>query len=217
MNIQHHASDELLLGYATGRLSPAPALVLESHLAMSNNSRRRLGEMERIGGVLLEDESLVDVSPDLFDRVLGKLGSSDVGPPVRVGYDQRFLDLGCPVPAPLAERKVGKWRWVAPGMSYAKVDVPEDPAFNVVLLRVGAGKSLPRHGHSGTELTLVLKGAFSDANGRYAVGDLEEEDSDGDHQPRVEMDSECICLAAIEGTMVPYGWMARMIQPFVGI
>lgn len=217
MTITHHASDDLLLSFAAGKLSPAPALVLQSHLAMSRDSNKRLAEFERLGGALLDEQPMTDVSTDLFERMLGKLAAPSSAEPISLGYDHRGLDMGVDIPAPLSERKIGKWKWVAPGMRFAKVEVPEDPTYNVVLLRIGAGKALPKHGHTGTELTLVLKGAFSDENGRYGRGDLEEEDDDGDHQPRVEMDGECICLAAIEGQMIPHGWIARVMQPFVGI
>jgi putative transcriptional regulator len=217
MSITHHASDTLLLDYAAGRLSPAPALVLSSHLAMSSKSQQKLGQFERLGGALLEEQPMAQVSTDLFDRMLAQLDTPVRPDPISVGHDLRYLDLGMRAPQPLAERRISKWRWIAPGMRFAKVDVPEDPIYNVVLLRIGAGKSLPMHGHTGTELTLVLKGAFSDEGGRYGPGDLEEEDGDTDHQPKVEKDSECICLAAIEGSMTPHGLIARMMQPFIGI
>ena len=86
-----------------------------------------------------------------------------------------------------------------------------------MLIKVGAGRHLPHHGHSGTEYTLVLKGAFSDASGRYARGDLAEADADVDHEPVVENDGECICLAAMEGHMRLHGLLGRIVQPFVRI
>ena len=39
MTTSHKTSEDLLLRYAAGRLRPAPALVVASHLAMSKSSR----------------------------------------------------------------------------------------------------------------------------------------------------------------------------------
>jgi putative transcriptional regulator len=216
MTITHHASDELLLAYAAGHLSPAPALVLASHVAMSKASEARLADYQALGGAVLDTEPLADVSPDLFEKMLSRLEETTPEEHIRIRQDHRVLDLDVELPAPLKERKIGKWRWIAPGIRFANVDVPEDPKFKVVLLRVAAGKALPPHGHAGTELTLVLKGYFSDENARYGPGDIEEEDQQSDHQPKVDAGSECICLAAIEGSMRPHNWIVRMMQPLFG-
>jgi putative transcriptional regulator len=216
MTINHHASDELLLAYAAGQLSPAPALVVASHLAMSQQSTQRLSIFERIGGALLDDQPLADLPPDLFDRMLARLDEPAPKGQIRMPGDHSALDMGIALPGPLAGRRIGKWRTIAPGMRFANVDVSEDPKYKVVLLRVGAGKALPQHGHSGSELTLILKGQFSDAGGTYGPGDLEEEDGDSNHQPMVGSDGECICLTAIEGSLKPNGWLARIMMPLFG-
>jgi putative transcriptional regulator len=45
----------------------------------------------------------------------------------------------------------------------------------------------------------VLTGSFSDSLGQYRAGDRVEMDDEVDHQPVVDRDGECICLAAVEG------------------
>ena len=86
-----------------------------------------------------------------------------------------------------------------------------------MLIKVGAGRRLPHHGHTGTEYTLILKGSFTDDGVRFARGDIEEADADVKHQPVVDPDGECICLAAIDGHMRLQGLLGRLVQPFVGI
>jgi putative transcriptional regulator len=215
MTTTHNASDELLLAYAAGRLSAAPALVVASHLAMSNDSSERLVAYESLGGALLDEQPMVPLAPDLFERTLARLDDPDTEE-LSSEQDHSRLNMGIDLPAPLAHRRIGKWRMIAPGMRYARVEVPEDPNFNVVLLRVGAGKALPMHGHTGTELTLILKGAYRDSGGRYDPGDLDEEGEETEHQPIVEPEGECICIAAIDGMMKPHGWLARLLQPLIG-
>lgn len=217
MTISHHASDELLLTYAAGKLSPAPALVVESHVALSEDSRGRLGVYEALGGAVLADSPLEDVSENLFERTLALIHAPEEkpAPAAPIHIDNRHV--GIALPAPLARRKIGRWRWMGPGMHYARVEMPEDPGINLVLLKIASGRSLPMHGHSGTELTLVLKGAYRDESGRFGPGDIAEEDEDSDHSPVVEAGEECICLASIEGPMRPHGWIGRVVQPFIGL
>lgn len=217
MSFVNQTSEELLLRYAAGQLRPAPALVVASHLAMSPSSRRLVAGYESVGGALLDSEPMSELSAGLFERTVAMLDSPPrphVLPPVR-GHEA--LDMGVPIPAPLARRSIGPWKWLGPGMRFARVDMPEDPDHNLILLRVPAGRAMPEHSHSGEETTLVLKGAFHDELGRYGAGDLISEDEDTDHTPIVDADGECICLAAIEGPMRIKGLLGRMVQPFLGI
>jgi putative transcriptional regulator len=216
MAITHLASDSLLLDYATGRLSPAPALVVATHLAMAEESAGRLSELEAVGGALLDEVGMADVTPDLFERMLARLEEAAPAPQQPMPQDHSGLDMGVDLPRPLAERRIGRWRAIAPGVRFATVDVSEDPAYKVVLLRVGPNRGLPQHGHDGDELTLILKGHFSDESGTYGPGDIQEEDNDSSHQPMVGPEGECICITAIEGHLVPESWIARILMRVYG-
>lgn len=217
MNFVNQTSEALLLRYAAGRLSPAPALVVASHLAMSPSSRRFVAGLEDVGGTLLDEEPMAELSADLFERTLARLDMPVR--PVRLppARSHEALDMGVAIPAPLARRSIGPWKWLGPGMRFARVDMPEDAGHNLVLLRVPGGRALPEHSHSGEEVTLVLKGSFHDEAGRYGTGDLIHEDEETDHTPVVDVEGECICLAAIEGPMKLKSWLGRMVQPFLGL
>ena len=62
----------------------------------------------------------------------------------------------------------------------------------------------------------MLTGSFADARGRYGPGDMDEADSEVEHQPIVDPQAECICLAALEGQMRLRGLFGRMLQPLIG-
>lgn len=210
--------DGLLMRYAAGNLSPAPALVVACHLAMSPTNRRLAHGLESIGGMLVDDAPIAPLSAGLFERTVAKLDQSVKRPDrMALGPNQAANDKSMAMPAPLARRSIGRWKWLGPGMHYARVEMPEDPEHNLVLLRVPPGRNMPEHSHSGEEVTLVLKGAFHDDGGRYGVGDLILEDQKTSHAPRVDADGECICLAAIEGPMRIKGVIGRLIQPFIGL
>jgi putative transcriptional regulator len=85
------------------------------------------------------------------------------------------------------------------------------------LLYIQAGTRVPDHGHRGSEMTLVLQGAFSDADGRYARGDVEVADEAVEHTPVAEAGEDCICLAAAVGPLKFRGLLPRLAQPFLRI
>ena len=76
---------------------------------------------------------------------------------------------------------------------------------------------MPSHGHNGTELTMVLSGAFSDEGGRYGPGDIEIATEDDHHVPVAEPGADCICLAATDAPLRFKGLLPRIVQPFLGI
>jgi putative transcriptional regulator len=85
------------------------------------------------------------------------------------------------------------------------------------LLRAQPGAVLPRHTHSGSELTVVLQGAYVIDDRIFGVGDLEDADEGTSHQPIVTTRGECLCLAATTGPLKFDGWAARLAQRYLGI
>lgn len=217
MSFGNQTSEELLLRYAAGKLRPAPALVVASHLAISPSSRRLVSGFEAIGGALIEREQPADLSSDLFERTLARLDAAAAPEEAKPMPNHDALKLGITLPAPLSKRQIGAWRSLGPGLRCARIDMAEDPDHNLILLRGQPRVALPEHGHSGEELSLVIKGSFHDEGGRYGVGDLIHEDQDSGHTPIVSDDGECICLLAIEGRMRFKSWFLRLAQPWIGL
>lgn len=209
---QHHPGAETLAAYAAGQLPPGAALVIAAHLGFCRECRALARGFEALGGALLEAEPMADVPSDLFDRTMARLegpapAAVAVALPGQVGID---------LPPALQGVGVGPWRWSGPGLRIAKLDVPVVAGSRVMLMRIAAGQAMPRHGHSGSELTLVLAGAYTDATGRFGPGDLSDEDEDSDHQPVVEAGADCFCLVAVSGKLKLTG-IARLVQPFLGL
>ena len=76
---------------------------------------------------------------------------------------------------------------------------------------------MPDHGHSGTELTLVLQGAFRDASDRFGPGDVEIATEADEHKPVAEAGLDCICLAATDAPLRFTGMLPRLLQPLFRI
>ena len=102
-------------------------------------------------------------------------------------------------------------------MRWSRLHLPQDPAANVFLLRIGAGKFLPPHTHSELEPTQVLWGSFHDGRALFGPGDFDAADGDIHHQPVVQAGSECICLASVDGRVVFDSFLARTLGSLVGM
>lgn len=229
MTARHHATDETLMRYAAGRLPAAPARVVAVHLAGCPTCRARLSTFEAVGGALLDEIEPVSMPADAYARALSAIEAENRPVDTRQfasGQDGRMpgapgrramadLPGGFAVPEPLRDCEIGPWRWIGIGVRASAIRLPEDPEARLTLLRVGPGRKLPEHGHFGTEFTQVLVGSFSDGFGRYMPGDLSEMDHDIEHQPVVDPEMECICLAALEGGMRLTGFFGRLVQPFI--
>jgi putative transcriptional regulator len=216
MTINHHPSDETLLRRAAGMLSAGPALVVGVHLETCDRCRARVADFESMGGQILEDMTPGPLAADAFARTLERLDTATTLPRRKLIAGQRRADLGIALPAALPRCEIGPWRWLGPGFRWSRVTIPGSPDAKVMFLRGRAGLMLPAHGHTGTEFMQVLCGSLSDERGRYGPGDLDEADAEVDHQPVVDPQSECVCLAALDGNTRLHGLVGRLLQPLVG-
>ena len=85
------------------------------------------------------------------------------------------------------------------------------------LIKVAPGQVLPEHGHGGSELTLILKGSYSDEFGTYTEGDLSDLGDDVEHRPISDPTEGCICLIASERKARFKDVVSRIVQPLTGL
>ncbi|MGO4908387.1 ChrR family anti-sigma-E factor [Pseudorhodobacter sp. W20_MBD10_FR17] len=210
MPIRHHISDQLLMAYSAGQLPEAFSLIMAVHLSMCDDCKARLGAFDAVGGVVMGGCDAVAMGTDSLAATLAKLDNPVPTPP-RVQSS---------LPAPLADYIGGdlsavKWRSLGAGVRQAIL--PTDKSATARLLYIPAGKPVPDHGHRGTELTLVLQGAFHDEVDRFGPGDLEIADEELNHQPIAEAGADCICLAATDAPLRFNAFIPRLVQPFFRI
>lgn len=224
MNISHHISDELLFDYANGALEEGWSIAVASHLALCPSCRKRLSAMEAAGGVILEAIEVEPTSASTEDfsweAMLARL--DNVAATVPVPAEKKPpVGKSLSLPEPLRSYIGGdvdtvKWKPLGLGAYHYPIKT-SDQDISVRLLRIPAGKPVPEHTHGGRELTLVLKGSFSDVSGRFGPGDLEETDESVDHQPIADPGEDCICLAVTDAPLRFKSRIVRMIQPLLGI
>lgn len=209
MTTRHSPSEERLLAYAAGTLSPPEAVVVAAHLAMRPGSAAWVRQLQGVGGRMLDELPPAPLADDALARALARV-EVDTG---EVETLEPLNDMP-ELPEPLRRYRLGKWKWAGPGVEVRHVDAPRDGDVRVMLLRIAPGQSTPRHTHQGVELTCVITGAYATDTERYEVGDFEEADQEVLHQPRVVSAEPCLCVAALDGQIQLGGWM-KIFQPFV--
>lgn len=209
MTAARQPSEERLLAYAAGTLSPPESVVVATHLAMRPETARWVDDLQAVGGEVLETLEPAAVADDLLARTLASLSAPEPAAPPEPANDMTEL------PAPLRGYALGPWRWIGPDMRVRDVLAPRDGDCRVILLSIGAGRTTPVHTHAGVELTCVISGAYETDEGRFGPGDFEEADGEVHHRPRTVSDEPCLCVVALDGQIRLDGWIGRLLQPFV--
>lgn len=214
MTIRHHLSDPLLMAYAAAQLPEAFSLVVATHVSLCDDCRARLASFEAVGGAVLDEAEEIALGEDALAQTLARIERLPQEPAPKPAPRSGVF------PGPLADYVGGdldavRWRRVGGGVRQAIL--PTGKGATVRLLHIPAGTAVPDHGHRGMELTLVLQGAFADANDRFGRGDVEIADKDLEHTPVAMAGDDCICLAATDAPLRFRGLIPRLAQPLLRI
>ncbi|MFT5362436.1 MAG: putative transcriptional regulator [Dinoroseobacter sp.] len=218
--IKHHLTDNIVTAYAAGSLPEAFNLLVATHVSMCDECRATVAAHEAVGGVVLEDVREIDLGVDALEACFAMIETGPKDPiklraqPTKPNSESRLF------PTPLHDYVGGdldavKWRKVGGGVKQAILPTSKDAS--VRLLYIPAGCEVPDHGHNGTEMTLVLQGAFRDEFARFGTGDVEICDAQLEHKPIAEEGEDCICLAATDAPLKFSGFLPKLAQPFLRI
>lgn len=213
--IKHHLTDALLMAYSAGTLPEAFSLTLAAHISMCDECRARLGAFDTVGGVLLEDCGKAEMERDSLEATLARITEAEDTPQPDPAPRRKGV-----LPGPIQDYVGGDLdavRWKRVGMGVKQALLPTAPDAMARLLFIPAGAAVPDHGHRGTELTLVLQGAFSDEVDQFGPGDIEIATEDLTHTPVADIGADCICLAATDAPLRFRGIIPRLAQPFLRI
>jgi len=201
--------DALLAAYCVGALDRATHALVASHLLLNPHNRRFVAALEDLAA---GEADRMEPSP-LSDRgarlsaIFASANPVSVRPPASV------------LPAPLL-RLVGseindlKWRKKLPGVREYRIS--ESDRGEASLLWISGGRRVPSHTHEGSEVTLVLQGAFSDVTGRYGRGDIAIAEADLDHRPVTDEGQDCICFAVTDAPLRLTGTVGRILDQIFG-
>lgn len=219
MKPSHHLDDATLLSYSAGALPAVLAVVASTHLEHCPACRACLLDADRIGGVLMQQQR-VDAPTD--DARAAMLALLDAEPAIReVAAPAEIVEARDPDRLPSAlhpwfgnSMRALRWRRVAPGVQ--RIRASGIAGGDLMLLRIAPGSKLPLHSHGGSELTVILDGAYDDMLGHFGPGDVADLDGEIQHQPVTSPGVPCICVAATDAPLVFSGWFARTLQPLFG-
>ena len=241
IEIRHHLSDALLMAYSAGSLPEAFSLTVAAHVSMCDECRARMGAFDTVGGALIEGCAAAELSSDSLQATLALIAAEDAKPvasglrtgshtgahtgPHTEAHTGAHTGPRTPprkgiLPAPVQAYVGGDLdavRWRRVGMGMKQAILPTGGKAMARLLYIPAGVAVPDHGHNGTELTLVLQGAFEDEVDHFGHGDIEVSDETLDHTPVADIGADCICLAATDAPLRFHGLLARLAQPFLRI
>lgn len=214
-----HLDESTVVAYSGGGLSQALSVVASAHLECCAHCRQRVWDADRIGGALVGMQQPSELPAGARDAMLALI--DDVVPEApAVAHEVDALAPPDPDRLPAAlhpwfghSMRELRWRRVAPGVQ--RIRARGVQGGELILLRIAPASRLPLHSHAGTELTLILDGAYTDMLGHFGPGDIADLDEHVRHQPVTAEGVPCICVAALDAPLRFSGWFARALQPIL--
>lgn len=203
---------DLIADDAAGALDPARHILVETLAAMKPEIAQELSGLEAAGACLLLPVNAQPLPQGGFDRLIASI---DQAQPDTFSSDA--ID-GLTLPAPLRPKveqalKVTQWQQFLPGVEGLDLSsaFPGCPS-QVQLLRVTANQRIPRHAHSGEELTLVLSGGFTDETGHFLSGDVAFTGPALTHGPLADPGAPCVTLVVSDSAPIFTGAFGALFK-----
>ncbi len=220
--IHHHPSADILAEHAAGTLPVSHSLCVATHLENCASCRREFNRLSQVGAALfstLNSESTDEADhQSLKNRIFDHL---DQLPAKEVESKNETKSV---VDRPGIPKALRQWipegydelNWFNLTPAFKVFTLLKDrDGTQIALSRVKPGGKMGHHSHTGREVTVVLKGAFSDENGLYKKGDFVVRDPQHKHRPIVTRDDECICLMVTEAPIQFTGTLTRWLNPLL--
>jgi len=222
--VSFHPDSKFLTDFATGSLPLSEAVCVAAHLEFCAKCRLHVQQLSDLGAQLmagLEPVQLSGSCPDEadFERLMQKIDAHDAEPVV-VATAPRALETGASglprVVQKLARDGLQSLNWVQLGKSLRIAPIKVGSGSRETsIYDIKAGGRMPEHEHRGEEITVLLKGSFSDAEGKYVRGDFVVRHAGERHQPTATLDTDCICLVSLAQPVKLSSIWYRLLEPFV--
>lgn len=224
-----HPSDNTLVEYSAGNLDWALSICVSAHLQLCPQCKSKVIQYNAIGGSALNEIEPAKVEESSFDKLMSRIqhfdnaaandkkaSTAQASTRRPIDGDARTKSLPKVVQRLLPKDKALKWAYVSPALRAAQLETGQNK-YEVSFHKIKRGGRVVEHDHGGLEVTLVLEGSFSDANGNYVVGDYIEKKPGEIHRPMAAQDQDCLCLSVVEAPVKVTGLMGKMINPFLRI
>lgn len=241
--ISYHPDSRFLTDFASANLPLSEAVCVSAHLEFCGKCRAHVQQLADIGGHLLSRLQPETLEQDSFERLMRRIDAQEVsGGKSGAVAGQSTVDAklaasmalsaeshqrtdnprgGAGISLPRALRRltqgsVQNLRWVQLGKALRVAPLRIDTGVReTAIYDIKAGGKMPEHEHRGEEITVLLRGSFSDAEGSYSRGDFVVRNAGEAHQPTATQDMDCLCLVSLERPVRPRSWFYRLLEPFV--
>ncbi len=221
MNPRHHPASDWLLALGAGTLDEAQAAVVAAHAEWCPDCRAKVDCAEAIGGAMLASLPPSAMSAGAFARFLQRMAAADnlreqgsAAPLNGFAHSGLPLSLAKIVPHGI---DVLPWKRLAPGVRGVRLPIHSRHGIQLCLFEAEPGAVFDSHTHGGSEMSLVLRGAYHVNGLRFGPGDSEDSEPGSRHMAVADPEEGCLCVAFIEGANRPDGILARLLQPFKGL
>lgn len=162
-----------MMDRCTGALEPGLRVAADLHVALSSHGRDAADFWDVVGGALLEQSDLDNSFPARSRR--------------------RPRDFEALAVADIRSRDLSLLRW---RKSLGGAEVARSGIERAHYMRLMPDASVPRHGHSAVEATVVLQGELQDGDTIYQRGDIALGVPGEAHRPAAHGNMPCICFVA---------------------
>ena len=208
-----HPDLELITEHTAGSLALAQSACVALHVNQCQQCQRVASQLTDLGASLFEALDPLPVGDTQLNAVLARL---DEEQPLE--YARPTADSGA-TPAILQRLMRGdfsdlSWKNIGSTLRISYLNTG-DKKHEFALYHIRAGGRIPEHTHRGGEMTLVLEGGFSDADGSYHAGDFIYRQPGDVHAPTALQSEDCICLAVLDAPLKFTDWKFRWMNPFL--
>lgn len=219
--VSFHPDSKFLTDFAAGSLPLSEAVCVAAHLEFCAKCRSHVQQLSDVAAQMMVrlEPVAVAADDDGFDSLMQRIETGESAPqPARVVEPSRVSAAsGMPrVVQKLARGSLQDMSWVQLGRSLRIAPVKTGcKDRQTAIYDIKAGGRMPEHEHRGEEITVLLKGSFSDAEGKYVRGDFVVRHAGERHQPTATLDTDCICLVSLAEPVKPTSIWYRLLEPFV--
>lgn len=224
---QHHPDKNLLTEFAAGTLERAPAIAVKTHLHYCRQCTQEIKQLEQVGAALfansvneqsVSEQSKGDAHDVSFTDLMSKIDAIEL-PPTEKTHNHKLsskYDMLPELVKTMMANNPIKWQRATTNLRSASLVAGQDE-YAVSLQKIRAGGCVPEHEHRGDEITVVLKGSFSDEDSMYQEGDFLAKGAGDKHRPMASSNQDCLCLSVEQAPVKLTGMFSRLFNPFINI
>jgi len=216
--INHHPDTATLIEFSAGVLPPAVAICVSAHLHYCDDCKKKVAQLTDLGAVLFDKITPINLEQD-FSTLMQHIDSL---PETTIQINTETIASSTSRSSlPAALNKITNsnldsldWRKINKNFRYSELNIG-DPLRETSLFNIKSGGNIPRHRHMGDEITVVLKGGFSDQDDHYEVGDFIVRTRGEIHTPVATQDKDCLCLSTLDEPIQITNWFYRLLIPLI--